>query len=254
MIIKLVFPDLPVLVRQEVVEFACGANMMQIIDLKATQTERAADAAERLQKSLQGELNVNEWDRIEDELIDAESFMAFENYDNPAEMRAAADYADEWFQLGGIALRVYYVCMAGPARDPCCTLILSKQWDTLHDDHMAPGQRWYCSCGARYRPKFGVVCEIVIGPNDVRHCRAECPDDDYKDVKFMAIEEQFGQRDMSPQDLFDAIPEVQPTNRGGFLRKIPTNPGHYRIDQSNFKGLGPMWQWDKLLALILTAA
>ena len=235
MIIKLVFPDLPVLVRQELVEFACGANMMQIIHLKATQTERAADAAERLQKSLQGEMNEDEWDRIEDELIAAENFMAFENYDNPAEMRAAADYADEWFQLGGIALRVYYVCMAGPARDPCCTLILSKQWDTLHDDHMAPGQRWYCSCGARYMPKFGVVCEIVVGPNDVRYCRAECPDYDMKD--------QFYFLDMSPQELCDAFPGCKPMNRGVFLQKIPTNPGHYHFDRNMFEDLGPMMKW-----------
>ena len=145
--------------------------------------------------------------------------------------------------VGSGAFRVYYVCMRGSVDHPCCTLILSKQWSTLHDDHMASPQRWYCSCGARYRTKFGVVCEIVVGPNDVRYCRAECPDYDMKDIKFMTFEEQFGQRDMSPQELCDALPGFQPMNRGVFLQEIPTNPGHYHFDRNMFEDLGPMMEW-----------
>ena len=196
-IIQLVFRDLPHLVRQKLVEFACG--------LPAATVHK---------------------------------------------MRAAADYADEWFNKGSLAFRVYCVCMAGPAWNPCCTLILSKQWNTLHDDHMASGQRWYCMCGARYRPKFGVVVEFVFGPNDVRYCRAEFPDYTLKEIKLMQIEKQFGQTDMSPQEFYDAIPEVQPMDRGAFLQEIPTNPGHYHFDQNMFEGLGAIMKWYNLLACI----
>ena len=82
----------------------------------------------------------------------------------------------EPLEVAAASFRIYYICMAGVSF-PCRTLIRSDCWNKRHDDPNAAGQRWYCpECGARYRSKFGVVCEFIYGPNDVRYCRAACPD------------------------------------------------------------------------------
>ena len=71
----------------------------------------------------------------------------------------AADYSDEWVE----GMRVWYICQAnqGAGWPKCNTLISSKQWGTLHEDPLAPKQRWYCGvCGTRYKTNFGLLIEI----------------------------------------------------------------------------------------------
>ena len=83
----------------------------------------------------------------------------------------AADYADGWVDDGaGSQFNVYYICRSdqGAGWPNCNTLIESKQWDRLHEDPNATGQRWYCcNCGAKYRTKFGVLIEWKI--NGIAH-------------------------------------------------------------------------------------
>ena len=210
--------------------------------------ERATEASTRLQKVLDGETHLEEWNELEDELDKSMGFTAFETCEKPAEMRVAADYADEWFNQCGRSFRVYYVCMSGPSDDPCCTLILNKCWKTLHEDPMAAGQRWYCTCGKRCVTKYGVVCEFAYGPHDVRYCRAECPDDTFKDVKFTRIE-QDNKNCSTPEALYAAIPTVRPLDRGEFMRETATE-GHYKFDRRMFEGLGKPVVWRSLCSTL----
>ena len=115
---------------------------------------------------------------------------------------------------------------------------------------MAPGQRWYCSCGARYATKFGVVCEFVYSPTDVRYCKAEVPDDMFKDVKFMSVE-QANSNCKTPEELFNAIPTVKPLDRGAFLTETHVK-GHYKFDKTMFDSLGEPLKWAQLFASLFT--
>ena len=105
---------------------------------------------------------------------------AWRAYSSKGEQQAAfcraADYADEWFGSFNQKLRVYYVCRAGAAEWPCDTLILSKEWHRMHKDPMASKQRWYCEeCDAKYKTKYGVVCELLMGDGNLRYCAAPIP-------------------------------------------------------------------------------
>eukprot|EP00969_Alexandrium_andersonii_P088245 3892039-Alexandrium_andersonii.AAC.1 len=78
---------------------------------------------------------------------------------------------------------VFYVCKAGPKENKCNTCASSKIWGTLNEDPISSKQRWCCkNCGARYKPKHGVVLEIIdkrpvkFGqPRKYLYCRAAFP-------------------------------------------------------------------------------
>jgi len=70
--------------------------IMRIIGLKMQDVERAADAAAGLRNVMSGEMSTEGWEKVEDELAKAYEFRAFESFQDPAGMRAAADYTDEW--------------------------------------------------------------------------------------------------------------------------------------------------------------
>ena len=147
------------------------------------------------------------------------------------------------------SLRIYYICMAGISF-PCRTLIRSDCWNKRHDDPNAAGQRWYCpECGARYRSKFGVVCEIIYGPNDVRYFRVECPPFDMKDTKFISINHFSYCRVECPDfDMKDT--KFIPIDETSVWRaqEIPGKEGHYHIDEEAYERLGPMLKWNDLIA------
>ena len=84
----------------------------------------------------------------------------------------------------------------------------------------------------------------------MRYCRAECPDYDMKDNKFMKIEEEHGAQCSTPEELFAAIPKVTPMDRGVFLREIPDKDGYYNFDQAMFQGLGEPMKWKNFFAAL----
>ena len=51
------------------------------------------------------------------------------------------------------------------------------------------GQRWYCLCGKRYQPKFGMLVEVTprTGKGNVAYyVRAECQPEEVKELWLMA--------------------------------------------------------------------
>ena len=68
-------------------------------------------------------------------------------------------------------LNIYYLCLAGSTTDAhrCCTAIDDNAW------RRGPKFRVYCRiCGARYRAKFGALCEMIRGGHAL-YCRARIP-------------------------------------------------------------------------------
>ena len=134
--------------------------------------------------------DLEEDDALEEEFEEKLAVQrSFQSCEDPAAMRRAADYSDEWFRTTKGGFRVYYFCAAGGAVYPCLTLTLSDMWDRLHAAMDATSQRWYCpACKTRYKTKYGVLCEMFgSDPSIAYYAKAEFPPDSLRDVKFMAM-------------------------------------------------------------------
>ena len=127
--------------------------------------------------------------------------------------------------------------MGGGAGYECFKVTLSDEWDRLHGDPLAPGQR--------YRTKFGVLTEIVDGKK-AYYALAEFPPQGIQDAKFMAIEQSFKKR-ANPQELLDSLPKITPAAIGTVI--MPTGrKGEYQLDRNYFKDL-PKHKWFQLFNL-----
>ena len=121
-------------------------------------------------------------------------------------------------------------------------------WDRRHEDPLAPKQRWYCdTCTARYKTKFGVLCELVHGKSQIAaYALADIPPFDFKDVKTMTIQQRFGHI-KTPQELYATIPKATPLDKGLFL--APTKiDGVFRFDVTMFRSIAK-FKWDLMYNL-----
>ena len=176
---------------------------------------------------------MNKWRSFEDKGKDQKRFQA------------AADHSDQWFETKNTAFRVFYVCKAGGKGNECFTLTLADEWDKLHDDPLATGQRWYCTCGAKYKTKYGVLTELVIGKS-AYYAMAEFPPQSLCDAKFMAIQEKF-KRVSTAEELLASSPQITPSAIGSVL--TPTMKfGSYKINKAMFADL-PSFNWFQLYNL-----
>ena len=200
------------------------------------------------------------------------------------EFQMAADCSDCWIPLrlkdgkltGGF--NSFYICLANTPNAPgtkCSTIIISKKWDMMDPANpICFGQRWYCrSCGARYRPAFGQLVEIIAprsgdatagrteGRDDYDHfyALAPCPDTDDRDLKAMVVE-HYHQTAESPQQLFEQLPEVSP-RESSLIRKVKTGPwrdggemkderdngdGCFKIVDLHYLEKLPLWSWKQI--------
>ena len=113
----------------------------------------------------------------------------------------ASSYADEWTSSLYGNFRFWHICLALTGEwlydenrhDTCRHVTLSKKWDTLHADPLACGQRWYCSCVAKYNATWGVLVEMKFNSEQgVRYFRADAPDDHVKGALAMHHEKTLG--------------------------------------------------------------
>ena len=129
---------------------------------------------------------------------------------------------------------MWYVCRGHTAWDDkknahteCLNIITSKKWGTLYEDPMAPGQRWTCPCGTRYRAGFGVICEInVKGLAGTIYMKAEVPDQHVEDSRAVFYEKKFGAQ--TTQELYNMVPVCAPTLGNIIFEKDAAN-GVYGI-------------------------
>ena len=229
--------------------------IFHLLALKESDEKAAAEAAGKFQAWLSkraspdDEEDMEEGDALE---VDFEEKLgvqrSFLSCEDPAAMRRAADYSDEWFHGATGGFRVYYFCEAGGAVHQCLTLTLSDQWDRLHEQPDATGQRWYCPiCGTRYKTKFGVLCEMLTKETNIAYyAKAEFPPGTLRDVKCMAIEENF-RNCVTPEELLKALPRVSPRAIGTVFRPAGP-PGAFRITKSTWESL-PKLEWFQLYNL-----
>jgi hypothetical protein len=178
----------------------------------------------------------------------------------------ASDYTDEWFNShrngGTYAMRCYYVCMAltGPwdfrnnVACRCGTLTRTDMWERKFDDPLATGQKWYCgdtnNCAARYKTKFGMLVEFVMG-NQAFYCRAPICDFHAFDAKALLIQEKVAHLALTnPHDLLAHIPKVEPVAVGTHFRQVLRDDGRpkegvYKFAPDTFDAL-PEMQWASL--------
>ncbi len=170
---------------------------------------------------------------------------AFATCSDQAAMIRAADYMDEWWATAKSTLRTYYVCAAGGAY-PCNTVITAPTWNTLHPDPLATGQRWYCKCCyAKYRVKFGVLCEMMID-GQLYYCKAETPPHDVNDAKNMHLERTFKPKGTAREFLAN-LPDVVPFDKERLMASTQYE-GHYKlkVPLEQFPNLS----WDQIYTFV----
>ena len=119
----------------------------------------------------------------------------------------------------------------------------------MHDDPMAPKQRWYCEeCNARYMTKFGVVCELLMGDGKLRYCSAQIPAQGIMDAKFMSVEGITGPV-QTPKELYDKIATVSPLAHVSTIQQTQ-NKGYFKfVVETSMDGL-PKMEWEQLFNLV----
>ena len=198
-----------------------------------------------------------------EELLDKqEEFLAFKDRgSDQGDFCRAADYDDSWTVRhdanGNIvsALRSWWICLAGHATDPCCTLILAKHWNLKYNvpnGSWIKGQRWKCNCcNTKYRTSFGCLVEIHIKGTPY-WCIAEEPGE-MRDIKYMRVERD-NKDAMSAKELFGRIKDVHP-QVGDIMRPATAAECYYGSHEGVYKIINipdineqPKWQWTKLFA------
>lgn len=228
--------------------------IMHILVLKSKDEEAAKNATEKFQAWLKkgekgdGEADFQEGDFLEQDLDEKmNKWRSFESKDDQAAMQRAADYSDQWFTSRKGAFNVYYICRAGGFANQCLKVTQSQEWGRLHTDPEATGQRWYCSCWAKYKTTFGVLTEMIaLDGKMAYYAIAEFPPQSFIDAKFMAIEERFSKCN-TPKELLDALPVVVPMALGVLLK--PTlKKGEYQLDRTLIDTI-PTLEWFQLFNL-----
>jgi len=178
-----------------------------------------------------------------------EKLLAFSSHDaaTQAKFQLASSYSDEWVSSRKCHFRMWYVCR-GRTRwcevdnkpIECLFVILSKSWDTLFEDPLAPGQRWKCTCGTRYRAGFGVICEVKVnGVPDCVYLKAEVPDKHVEDARAIFYEEHYNPP--SPEALYQMVPVCAPME-GGLIRPVDPDNGIYQLSHEDDARM-PWFDW-----------
>lgn len=207
-----------------------------------------------------------EIDRLDDKLFDAEGYIAFKARSaGDAELQKkflrAAEYCDEMTAvrdkagkvLGGVC--VWFVCMSNYDQG-CVTLTGSKRWLQKFPDALARKQKWACPyCHANYKASWGMIMEFTLLDGSRYYARSEV-DDRMMDLKAMALEERFNPS--SPEELYDAIPEVFPYTGQGSLWRPATSQEVWGQDPTGvfrctvpgpkaYMESMPWWKWEHVM-------
>jgi hypothetical protein len=167
----------------------------------------------------------------------------------------ASSYSDEWVSSPAGHLRMWYICrgrtggwdVSTLSSAECLRLITSKKWDTLYEDPLAPGQRWWCSCGTRFKCRYGVICEIETrGIEGTQYARAWPPNEHVEDGRALFYQDTI--KPSSPEDLYEQVPVVGPQCSAGMITIHDEAKGEYVIDRA-FDASLPVWEWAHMFFL-----
>ncbi len=171
---------------------------------------------------------------------------------------AAASYSDQWWELkdprdgsfmGGCSS--WYICKAMTKSldeppwtpQPCLRIVASKDWDTKFADPLAPNQKWYCKCAAKYMASWGQIVEFSrMNPQtrvmDKIYLTSDVPSWDVEDIRAMDLEKRV--RPSSAQELYEKVKQQKPATCEFIVKD---EIGHLCIDgQEVFDSL-PEFKW-----------
>jgi hypothetical protein len=205
-----------------------------------------------------------ELDSIEDKVEETEKVQCWQSRASSQyeanRFYLATTYQDTWVKIqhrGQIvaSFMSWFLCGAKLGDGSvCATLTASKRWIRSHADPLASGMRYYCSsCGARYRPKYGLLVELFELESAGRAYALAEFNADMLDVKGIDMELRLGDSVSTPEQLFAAIPDVLPVDTQ-VLRPLRAEEYDYRAEKGfSFKVVDyplmarlPKWSWDQL--------
>ena len=163
-------------------------------------------------------------------------------------MDFAADYTDDWFDVGEgsarVSFRALYKCDRKWGDEVCHTFIASSCWKRRFAEPLSPNQRWYCTvCGARYKTTSGVLLQFIQNGKEM-FSRASFPPQCLRQVKFASVQRTF--KAMTPDELLDIIPEAQMAE-SAVVTRHPTLIGTYTYNAEALNQL-PEFNWSRLLS------
>jgi hypothetical protein len=232
-------------------------NIIDLIHLKVRSLELLASTVDKhaaLREELAGTTNIERIKEIVDMIADENekdhAMLAFRDKVTGRTdwgMWKASTYHDQYVQTAHGHMCYWFVCMAGGKEHTCMTAILSKLWDRKFPEPDAVKNKWRCTyCNSNYKATWGVFVELRI--EDKIYClRASVPDDDTLDIKAMDLERQFKEAS-TPQEIYDAIPMIAPTETQ-YVQCLDETKGQYKIiNKALFMEL-PEWDWKQVLQM-----
>jgi hypothetical protein len=254
------------------------ARKLRQIEKRHLLMDERRDLVNRLERAtspLEMTALLDEIERIEQEVEKASAPLAFAKITDPFERARwllAAQYSDTWTECKTKAGKVvagfvtFYVCRRDYGyedqdrngytfRSRCNSLIVNKRWDLTNPDPLAAGQRWMCPrCGGRYRFGWGVIVQVMT-ESKTYFLAADAPPPDQEDVRAGLIEEKYGEKAESAEELYQLIPTVYPQEAPGFLR--PAKPSDLQDSSSSANGVYvledmpaldalPRWPWHQI--------
>jgi hypothetical protein len=103
-------------------------------------------------------------------------------------------------------------------------------------------------CNAKYRTKFGGVCELALSQDGAfSYCAAAIPAQGIMDAKFMTVEATQGEV-LTPEEFFNKIPIVKPLATACTIKETGKN-GHYKFVGMKMADL-PIFEWEQLFNLV----
>jgi hypothetical protein len=119
-------------------------------------------------------------------------------------------------------------------------VLLSKFWETLYEDPLAPGQRWMCTRGIRSRAGFDVICEVKVkGVPDCVYLKAEVPDKHVEGARAVFYEDSY--KPASPEALCQMVHVCAPME-GGLIRPVDPDSGVYELSHEDDARM-PWFDW-----------
>jgi len=173
----------------------------------------------------------------------SDGWLAFQGKVDQHSYIMAASYSDQWTEIkdqngrttGGVMS--WSICQANSGTwdyeknrtTPCYRITASKDWDKRHSDPLATKQRWYCSCGTRFKATWGQIVETsTLNPQTMKvekcYMKSDVPNWDHQDIRAMALEEELAPT--SARELYEKVETVN-VALGDFI--VQDEQGFHRI-------------------------
>ena len=196
-------------------------------------------------------------------------WIAFQGHADQHAMIKASSYSDSWVLIKNSkdevigAIDSWYLCLAKTGewvlrkkddveawtRSECLKLHPSKDWSLKFSDPMARGQKYYCTCWAKYNASWGQIVEVrrvnSQGQLERMYFRADCPSWDAEDVRACYYEDHLPEA-KTPAQLYAAMKRIEPT----VTEIIHKDENGWRVcDMETYESI-PEFLWSEIFTMV----